>query len=148
MPWYSISSTIGVLAALSAICAFFFWLEKRTEWKFFQFIPPLIFICLTPMILNGGMLPAISPVYHTMQYMLLPMLLVLLVLLLLKLNIRVAVRILGPGFGNAIPHAANCVLDDVLFCVRVADRLVGAELNIIQQRWQSTAFLRRLPYVQ
>ena len=58
------------------------------------------------------------------------------------------VRILGAGFGNAIPQAANCVLGEVLFRVRVADRLVGAELSNIQQQRQSTAFLRRLPYVQ
>ena len=141
-----ISSPTGVLATLSGVVAFFFWLEKATAWKFFQFIPPLIFIYLAPMILsNTGVLPAASPIYDMTQYMMLPM---LLGLLLLKLNMRGAVRILGVGFGNAIPQAANCVLGDVLFRVRVADRLVGAELSNIQQQRQSTAFLRRLPYLQ
>ena len=97
MYWYSVSSPTGVLATLSAVCAFFFWLEKATQWKFFQFIPPLIFIYLAPMILsNTGVLPTESPVYTTMGRILLPM---LLTLLLLKLNIRGAVRVLGRGLG-------------------------------------------------
>jgi uncharacterized membrane protein len=146
MPWLPISSPTGVLATLSGVCAFFFWLEKATAWRFFQFIPPLIFIYLAPMILsNTGVLPPASPVYDLMQYLILPM---LLGLLLLKLNMRGAVRILGAGFGNAIPQAANCVLGEVIFRVRVADRLVGAELSNIQQQRQAAAFLRRLPYVQ
>jgi uncharacterized membrane protein len=92
-----ISSPTGVLATLSGVVAFFFWLEKATQWKFFQFIPPLIFIYLAPMILsNTGVLPAKSPVYAAMGTIMLPM---LLVLLLLKLNIRGAVHILGPGLG-------------------------------------------------
>ena len=92
-----ISSPTGVLATLSGVCAFFFWLEKVTGWRFFQFVPPLIFIYLVPMILsNNGVLPAESPVYGVMGNIMLPM---LLVLLLLKLNIRGAVHILGPGLG-------------------------------------------------
>ena len=97
MPWLPISSPTGVLATLSGVVAFFFWLEKATAWKFFQFIPPLIFIYLAPMILsNNGVLPAKSPVYDAMGSIMLPM---LVVLLLLKLNIRGAVKILGPGLG-------------------------------------------------
>jgi uncharacterized membrane protein len=97
MPWLPISSPTGVLATLSGVCACFFWLEKVTRWKFFQFVPPLIFIYLVPMILsNNGVLPTESPVYVAMGSIMLPM---LVVLLLLKLNIRGAVHILGPGLG-------------------------------------------------
>ena len=92
-----ITSPTGVLALLSGVCACFFWLEKATGWKFFQFVPPLIFIYLVPMILsNNGVLPTESPVYSVMESIMLPM---LLVLLLLKLNLRGAVKILGPGLG-------------------------------------------------
>lgn len=97
MPWLPITSPTGVLAILSGVCAFFFWLEKATQWTFFQFIPPLIFIYLVPMILsNNGVLPTESPVYGAMGSIMLPM---LVVLLLLKLNIRGAVGILGRGLG-------------------------------------------------
>jgi uncharacterized membrane protein len=92
-----ITSSTGVLAALSGICAFFFWIEKRTQWRFFQFAPPLVFIYLVPMLLStGGVLPHKSPVYDAMKTFLLPM---LLVLLLTKMNMRGAVRVLGRGLG-------------------------------------------------
>src|SRR5436190_3898031 len=97
MPWYSVSSPIGILATLSGVCAFFFWLEKRTHWRFFQFTPPFIFVYLVPMILaNRGALPAKSPVYDYMSNILLPM---FLVMLLLKVNIRGAAKLMGRGLG-------------------------------------------------
>src|SRR6185503_4777294 len=97
MPVLPISSPIGVLATLSGISAFFFWLEKRTRWKFFQFTPPFIFVYLVPMILaNKGVLPAESPVYDAMSSIMLPM---FLIMLLLKVNIRGAARLMGRGLG-------------------------------------------------
>ena len=92
-----IISTVGLLATLSGICAFFFWLEKYTAWRLFQYLPPLIFIYLTPVVLlNSGVLPKSSPVYDAMSQLVLPM---MLVLLLLKVNVGGAVRVLGRGVG-------------------------------------------------
>ncbi len=97
MNWLPITGTVGVLAILSGVCAFFFWIEKWTEWKLFQFLPPLIFIYLVPVILtNNNVLPAQSPVYDVMQEVMLPM---LLVLLLIKVNVRGAFRVMGRGIG-------------------------------------------------
>ncbi len=97
MPEIQITSSVGVFAMLATVGAFFFWLEKKTGWRFFQFIPPLIFIYFVPLILsNQGILPTKSPVYDAMRAFVLPM---LLVLLLLKMNLRGAVRILGRGLG-------------------------------------------------
>lgn len=92
-----ISSTVGILATLSGICAFFFWLEKWSSWRLFGYLPPLIFIYLTPVVLsNSGVLPTSSPVYDSMSKLVLPM---MLVLLLLKVNVGGAVRVLGRGVG-------------------------------------------------
>jgi uncharacterized membrane protein len=97
MDWFPIASPAGVLAALSGICALFFWLEKSTGWRLFQFLPPLVFIYLAPMILaNGGILTSDSPVYEAMQELMLPM---MLVLLLVNVNIGGAVRVMGRGVG-------------------------------------------------
>ena len=100
-PWLQnylpITGTVGVLAALGGVCAFFYWLEKSTEWKLFQFFPPVVFIYLVPVILtNGGVLPAKSPVYDAIGQVMLPM---LLVLLLMKVNVRGAYRVMGRGIG-------------------------------------------------
>ena len=92
-----ISSTVGVLATLCGICAFFFMLEKRTGWRLFQYLPPLIFIYLAPVVLsNSGILPTSSPVYTSMKQLVLPM---MLILLLLKVNVGGAIRVLGRGIG-------------------------------------------------
>ncbi|QDS98758.1 DUF819 family protein [Adhaeretor mobilis] len=97
MDWLPITSAVGILASLSGICAFFFWLEKSTGWKLFQYLPPLIFIYLAPVILsNTGVLPTSSPVYTEMKNLLLPM---MLILLLLNVNIGAALRVLGKGVG-------------------------------------------------
>ena len=90
-----ISSTPGVLTVLTGICAFFFYLEKRSGWKIFQFLPPLIFIYLSPVVLaNTGVLPATSPVYDTIGTLVLPM---ILVLMLLKIDVGMTVRVMGRG---------------------------------------------------
>lgn len=97
MHWFSITSPTGILATLSGICAFFFWLEKRTQWKLFQFLPPLIFIYLAPVILsNSGVLPTSSDTYTWMKNLMLPM---MLILLLVNINVGAAVRVLGRGVG-------------------------------------------------
>ena len=97
MQLFPITSSAGVLATLSGVCAFFFWLEKATAWRLFQFLPTLIFMYLVPVILmNVGVLPAKSPVYDVIQSVLLPM---LLTLLLLNLNVAGAVRVMGRGIG-------------------------------------------------
>src|SRR5262245_53836166 len=60
--WLPIASSVGILAALGSICAFFFWLEKATRWRLFNYLPPLVFIYVTPAALtNLGVLPAKSP---------------------------------------------------------------------------------------
>ncbi len=85
------------MATLCGICAFFFWFEKATSWRLFQFLPTLIFIYLVPVIFtNVGVLPATSPVYDSIEHLLLPL---LLTLLLLNLNVAGAVRVMGRGLG-------------------------------------------------
>ena len=97
MQGFPVTSTVGVLATLCSVCALFFWLEQRTQWRLFQYLPPLIFIYLAPVVLsNTGVLPTVSPVYDTMGILVLPM---MLVLLLLKVNVGGAVRVLGRGVG-------------------------------------------------
>jgi uncharacterized membrane protein len=97
MDWLPITGTVGVLATLSGVCAFFFWLEKVTRWKLFQFLPPLIFVYFVPVVLTfRGVLPAASPVYQVMKDVMLPM---LLVLLLVKVNVAGAFRVMGSGIG-------------------------------------------------
>ncbi|MBA3482630.1 MAG: DUF819 family protein [Pirellulales bacterium] len=119
-----ISSEAGVLAVLTGICAFFFWLEKATRWRLFQYVPPLVFIYLTPVLLSNtgvlvqwmgvdreapsspaagvvamtpaGVIPTSSPAYDAIKAFALPM---MLVLMLLNVDVGRAVRLVGRGVG-------------------------------------------------
>ncbi len=90
-----IGSAEGVLAVLVGVAAFFFYLEQKTQWKLFEFLPPLIFIYALPVFLtNTGVTPASSPVYDTLRGFVLPM---FICLMLLSIDVGAAVRILGRG---------------------------------------------------
>ena len=90
-----ISSHIGVISTLALVCSFFFFLEKKTGWKLFNFFPPLLFIYLVPVALsNSGILPRSSGVYDFMGDNILP---VFLVVMLLDVDLLATVRVMGKG---------------------------------------------------
>jgi uncharacterized membrane protein len=90
-----ISSPAGILAVLAAVTSLFFFLEKKTQWRFFNYLPPLIFIYLVPVALsNSGVIPTQSPVYDFMGNSLLPM---FLTIMLLNVDVRATVRVMGRG---------------------------------------------------
>jgi uncharacterized membrane protein len=95
-----ISSPIGVLAVLCAVAGFFFYLEQSTGAKLFQYLPPLVFIYVTPVILSnvsiGGttVLPNDSVVYSGLSKYALP---AFIVLMLIKVDVPAVVRIMGKG---------------------------------------------------
>ena len=90
-----ISSPGGVLATLCAVSAFWFYVEQFSGAKLFQYIPPLIFIYVTPVFLNNlDVIPANSPVYSGLSRFALP---VFIVLMLIKVNVPAAVKIMGKG---------------------------------------------------
>jgi len=90
-----ISSPGGVLAVLCAVAAFWFYVEQVSGAKLFQYIPPLIFIYVTPVFLNNlDVIPASSPVYSGLSAYALP---AFIVLMLIKVNVPAAIRIMGKG---------------------------------------------------
>lgn len=90
-----IHNPAAILATLAGVAGFFFWLEKATGWKFFNFVPPLIFIYLLPAFFsNVGITTSKSPVYGMMSDIVLPM---FLTILLLNIDVKSAVRVMGRG---------------------------------------------------
>ena len=90
-----ISSPGGVLAVLCAVAAFWFYVEQVSGARLFQYIPPLIFIYVTPVFLNNlDVIPANSPVYSGLSAYALP---AFIVLMLIKVNVPAAVKIMGKG---------------------------------------------------
>jgi uncharacterized membrane protein len=90
-----ITSPAGILAVLAAVTSFFFYLENKTKWTFFSYLPPLIFIYVLPVVFsNTGLIPSKSPVYDFMGDAILPM---FLVIMLLEVDILATVRVMGKG---------------------------------------------------
>lgn len=90
-----ITHSAGILFVLSANCALWFYLEKKTGSKLFSYVPPLIFIYVLPVFFsNLGLITAKSPVYDWMGENILP---VFLVLLLLDVDVRTTVKVMGRG---------------------------------------------------
>ena len=90
-----IDSPVGVMAMLVAVVSFWFWLEKKSQWKIFDFLPPLIFIYATPVVLsNTGLIPYENAAYDFLRQYGLP---IFICLMLIKVDVVGAVRIMGKG---------------------------------------------------
>lgn len=103
-----ISSPAGILAVLAAVTSLFFYLEKRTGSAFFNYIPPLIFIYLSPVALsNFGIIPTKAPVYDFMGDNLLPM---FLAIMLLDVDVLATIRVMGRGVLVMLVGTAGVVI--------------------------------------
>lgn len=90
-----VTSPIGILAILSGITSGFFYLERKTRWKLFNYFPPLLFIYAAPLILsNTGILANSSPLYDWMSDAVLPL---FLILMLLDVELVSTIRVMGKG---------------------------------------------------
>ncbi len=103
-----VTSTPGILFVLAANAALWFWLEKRTGWTLFEYVPPLIFIYILPAFFsNLGLVSGEAPLYGWMGDFLLPF---FLVLLLLKVDVRETVRVMGRGVFVMLVGTAGVVV--------------------------------------
>ncbi len=103
-----ITTPVGVMAVLVAVVSFWFWLEKKSNWKIFNYLPPLIFIYATPVLLsNTGLIPYESAAYDFLRMYGLP---VFICLMLLNVDVLGAVRIMGKGVFVMLIGSAGVVL--------------------------------------
>lgn len=114
---YCVNSPIGVVAVLCGVAAFWFFVQRMTNWTLFQYVPPLLFIYVTPVILNNtDVIPANSPVYGALSSYLLP---AFIVLMLIKVDVSAAVRVMGKGVLVMLMGTAGVVCGAVVSYVIV-----------------------------
>lgn len=107
-----IASPVGVMTVLVLVVSFWFWLEKKTNWKIFNYLPPLIFIYATPVLLsNFGLIPFKSLAYDFLRLYGLP---IFICLMLLKVDVLGAVRIMGKGVFVMMIGSVGVVLGGVI----------------------------------
>jgi uncharacterized membrane protein len=106
------SDLFGVMAVITMIPVFFVWLEKRTRWRIFDFLPAIIWIFLAPIFLsNLNVIPRSSPIYTTFRSFAVPM---FIVLMLLDINIREVLRVAWRGTGVMAMGAIGIVVGAVV----------------------------------
>ncbi len=82
----------ALLAILMLVPVLFLNLEKWTGWKIFEFLPPIVWIFLFPVILSGfKVIPTSSPTYTTFKTFGVPM---FIILMLLDVDIRATLKVL------------------------------------------------------
>ena len=107
-----IESPVGVMAVLVAVVSFWFWLEQKSQWKIFNYLPPLIFIYATPVFLsNGGLIPFENAAYDFLRHYGLP---IFICLMLIKVDVLSAIRIMGKGVFVMLIGSIGVVLGGVL----------------------------------
>jgi uncharacterized membrane protein len=100
------------MTVLISVVAFWFWLEQRTRWKLFEYLPPLIFIYASPVLLsNFGVIPFENGAYDFLRKYGLPM---FIVLMLIKVDVLGAVRIMGKGVFVMLIGSIGVVFGGVL----------------------------------
>jgi len=107
-----ISSPAGVMTVLVAVASFWFWLEKTSRWKLFEYLPPLIFIYATPVLLsNLGLIPHENAAYDFLRQYGLP---IFICLMLIKVDVVGATRIMGKGVFVMLLGSVGVVLGGFL----------------------------------
>jgi uncharacterized membrane protein len=100
------------------VAAFWFVVDQVTQWKLFQYVPPLLFIYATPVFLNNlEVIPSSgSPVYSGLSEFVLP---AFIVLMLIKVDVPAAVRVMGKGVLVMLMGTAGVVVGCVVSYVIV-----------------------------
>lgn len=130
-----ISSPAGVMTVLIAVVAFWFWLERSTRWKIFEFLPPLIFIYASPVLLsNFGVIPFHNAAYDFLRQYGLP---IFIVLMLMKVDVLSAIRIMGKGVFVMLLGSLGVVVGGVVAYKLGQTLTFGNYFPLAQDSWRA-----------
>lgn len=130
-----ITSPVGVMTVLIAVVTFWFWLERSTRWKLFEFLPPLIFIYASPVLLsNFGVIPYESAAYDFLRHYGLP---IFIVLMLIKVDVISAVRIMGKGVFVMLLGSIGVVFGGVMAYKLGQTLSIGNYFPLAQDSWRA-----------
>jgi len=130
-----ITSPIGVMTVLVAVVTFWFWLERSRKWKLFEFLPPLVFIYASPVLLsNTGVIPFESGAYDFLRHYGLP---IFIVLMLVKVDVISAVRIMGKGVFVMLLGSVGVVFGGVMAYKLGQTLTFGDYFPLAQDSWRT-----------
>ncbi len=130
-----ITSPAGVMTVLIAVVSFWFWLERSRKWKIFEFLPPLIFIYASPVLLsNFGVIPFENAAYDFLRHYGLP---IFIVLMLIKVDVISAVRIMGKGVFVMLLGSIGVVFGGVVAYKLGQTLTFGDYFPLAQDSWRA-----------
>ncbi len=130
-----ISSPAGVMTVLISVVAFWFWLERSTRWKIFEFLPPLIFIYASPVLLsNFGVIPFHNAAYDFLYKYGLP---IFIVMMLIKVDVVAAIRIMGKGVFVMLLGSLGVVVGGVVSYKLGQSLSIGNYLPLPTDSWRA-----------
>ena len=107
-----ISHPYALLAVLMLVPVLFLKLEQWTGWKVFEYLPPIIWIFLFPIVLSGfRVIPTSSPTYDTFKAFGVPM---FIILMLLDVDIRATMKVALRSIGVLVFGAVGVVVGGVV----------------------------------
>jgi uncharacterized membrane protein len=96
-PQILITNPYALLGVLMLVPALFLSLERWTRWKVFEYLPPVVWIFLFPILLSSlRIIPTSAPVYSAFKAWAVPMFIILMLLDVdLRATMKVALRSMG-----------------------------------------------------
>lgn len=130
-----ITSPVGVMTVLIAVVSFWFWLERSSQWKIFDYLPPLVFIYASPVLLsNFGVIPYENAAYDFLRHYGLP---IFIVLMLIKVDVVSAVRIMGKGVFVMLLGSIGVVFGGVVAYKLGQTLTFGDYFPLAQDSWRA-----------
>lgn len=108
LPSTMIASPMAVLATLTGLITILFAIDKKYSPKFFQFLPPLIWIYLLPLLMaQFGIIPQASDAYTAIKKYGMPL---FLTAMLMEIDIKAAFGVMRPAAGVMLCGSAGIVV--------------------------------------
>jgi uncharacterized membrane protein len=102
----------ALLAVMMLIPVLFLNLERWTHWKIFDYLPPVIWIFIFPIVLSSArVIPTSSPTYTTFKAFAVPM---FIILMLLDVDLRSTMRVALRSVGVLVIGAFGVVIGGIL----------------------------------
>jgi uncharacterized membrane protein len=102
----------ALLAVLMLVPVIFISLERWTKWKLFEYLPPVVWIFLLPILLSGmKVIPTASPTYSAVKAFAVPM---FIILMLLDVDIRATMKVALRSVGVLVVGACGVVIGGIL----------------------------------
>ncbi len=116
-----VNDPIGIMAIIMLVPTIFITIERRTQWKIFEYLPAIVWIFIFPIVLsNVGVIPTESPVYDGFKSFAVPL---FIIIMLLDVDLRSALKVAWRATGVMLFGAVGVIIGAALATLAVKSGL-------------------------